>query len=182
MGRGVAIGSENRPQGVTIASDFTIKHRASPVNPLLDSLGQGIPRLGGAGEFGVADGEAEQVRDFQSVEHGPAWWPSRVAHVAMPVLAGATDADWAAVLCRVGNHYNLWAAGHAPPLAEDVEFDLTKAAGEGDLLWGRNSLVTEENDGVSIKGPLDFAERRIVQGPGQIDATNLSAEYRQLSG
>ena len=55
-----------------------------------------------------------------------------------------------AVLCRVGNHYNLWAAGHAPPLAEDVEFDLTKAAGEGDLLWGRNSLVTEENDGVSI--------------------------------
>ena len=75
------------------------------------------------------------------------------------------------------NHYNLWAAGHAPSLAEDVEFDLTKAAGEGDLLWGRNSLVPEEDDGVSIKGPLDLAERCLVKGPGQIDATNLGAEY-----
>jgi len=62
-------------------------------------------------------------------------------------------------------------------LAEDVEFDLTKAAGEGNLLWGRNSLVAEEDDGVSIKGPLYLAERRIVQRPGQIDATNLGAEY-----
>ena len=124
-----------------------IKHRAAPVNPLFDWLGQGIPCLGGAGEFGVAEGKAEQVGDFQSVEHGPAWRPSCVAHVAMPVLAGATDADW------TGRPLSRWkplrslGRRDAPPLAEDVEFDLTKAAGEGDLLWGRNSLVTEENDG-----------------------------------
>jgi hypothetical protein len=94
----------------------------------------------------------------------------------MPVLAGATDTDWPAVLCCVGNHYNFWAAGHAPALAEDVEFDLTKATGEGDLLWGRNSLVAEEDDGMRIKGPLDLTERRIVKGPGQIDASDLGAE------
>jgi hypothetical protein len=81
-----------------------IKYRASPVDPLFDWLGQGVPCLGGAGEFGVIEGKAEQVGDFQSLEHGPAWRPSRVAQVAMPILAGATDADWAAVLCCVGNH------------------------------------------------------------------------------
>ena len=143
-----------------------IKHRASPVDPLFDWLGQGVPCLGGAAEFGVTEGKAEQVGDFQSVEHGPAWRSSSVAHVAMPILAGATHADRAAVLCCVGNHYNLWAAGHAPPLAKNVEFDLTKAAGEGNLLWGRNSLVAEEDDRVSMKGPLDLAERCLVKGPG----------------
>jgi hypothetical protein len=59
-------------------------------------------------------------------------------------------------------------------LAEDVEFDLTKAAGEGNLLWGRNSLVAEEDDRVSMKGPLDLAERCLVKGPSQIDATDLA--------
>src|SRR6478752_5255224 len=93
-----------------------IKYCASPVDPLFDWPGQGIPRLGGAGELGVAESKAEKVGDFESVEHGPARRPSSVAHVAMPVLAGATNADWAAVLCSVGNHYNLWAARHAPPL------------------------------------------------------------------
>src|ERR1700733_3650407 len=154
-----------------------IEYSASPVDPLLDWLGQGIPRRRGAGEFGVPEGKAEQGGDFESVEHGPAWRSSSVAHVAMPILAGATHADRATVLCCVGNHYNLRAAGHAPTLAKDVEFDITKAAGEGDLLWWCNSLVAEEYDRVSIKGLLDRGEGRLVKGVGQIDATDLGADH-----
>ena len=43
-----------------------IKYCASPVDTLLDWLGQGIPRLGDAGELGVAESKAEQVGDFGS--------------------------------------------------------------------------------------------------------------------
>jgi hypothetical protein len=54
----------------------------------------------------------------------------------VPVLASASDADRAAILGNIGNHDDLGAARHAPALAEDVEFDLTEAAGKGNLLGG----------------------------------------------
>ena len=112
----------------------------------------------------------------QRVEHRPARRPRRVAHVAVPVLAGAADADRPAVLGHVGDDDDLRAAGHAPALAENVEFDLAEAAGEGDLLRGRDSLVAEEDDAMLVIGALDRGEGRIVERPGQIDAADLGAE------
>ncbi len=75
-----------------------VEHRAAPVDALPKTLGQGIPGRRGAGEFGVAQRQTEQVGDFERVEHGPARRPCRVAHVAVPILAGAADADRVAVL------------------------------------------------------------------------------------
>jgi hypothetical protein len=46
-----------------------VEHRASPVDPPSDQLGQGIAHRGGACEFGIAQGQAEQIRDFERVQH-----------------------------------------------------------------------------------------------------------------
>src|SRR5260370_11646073 len=94
----------------------------------------------------------------------------------MPVLAGAAHADRTAVLGGVGNDDDLRAARHAPPFAEDVELDLAKMAGEGNLLWGRDVLIAEEDHAVIIVGPLDRGECLVVDGSGQIDTADLGAE------
>src|SRR5258707_9196395 len=94
----------------------------------------------------------------------------------MPVLAGAAHADRTAVLGGVGNDNDLRAARHAPSFAEDVELDLAKTAGEGNLSWGRDVLIAEEDDAVIIVGPLDRSERLVVDGSGQIDTADLGAE------
>src|ERR1700731_1410977 len=75
----------------------------------------------------------------------------------MPVLAGAAHADRTAVLGGVGNDDDIRAARHGPWSAEDVELDLAKTAGEGNLLWGRDVLIAEEDHAVIIVGPLDAA-------------------------
>ena len=82
----------------------------------------------------------------------------------------------AAVLGDVGDHDDLRAARHAPPFAEDVEFDLAEAAGEGDLLRRRDPLAAKEDDTMRVVGPLDRGERGVVQRAGQIDAADLGAE------
>src|ERR1700745_4222132 len=94
----------------------------------------------------------------------------------MPVLAGAAHADRTAVLGHVGYDDDLWAARHAPSFAEDVELDLAKTVGEGDLLRGRDVLIAEEDHAVVIVGPLDRGERLVVDGFGQIDTADLGAE------
>ena len=101
-----------------------------------------------------------------------------VAHIAVPVLASATDADRSAVLGDVGYHDNLGASRHAPALTEDVEFDVTEATRESDLLWRRDVLVTEEDDAVIAIGPLDRGERCIVEGFSQIDTADLGTQRR----
>src|SRR5205823_13741062 len=65
---------------------------------------------------------------------------------------------------------------NAPPVAEDVEFDLAKAAGKGNLLRRRDVLVTKEDDAVSVVGLLDRGERGIVKRSGEIDAADFGAE------
>ena len=94
----------------------------------------------------------------------------------MPVLAGAADTDRPAVLGGIGHHDDLGAARHAPSFAEDVEFDLAEATGEGDLLGRCELLVAKEDHTMLIEGPIDRGERRIIEGLGQIDAANLGAE------
>src|SRR6266403_3525210 len=81
-----------------------------------------------------------------------------------------------AALCNVGDNHDLRAARHAPAFAGDVEFDLAKAAGEGNLLWWRNVLVAKENDAVLVVGPLDRGERGIVERSGEIGAADLGAQ------
>ena len=58
----------------------------------------------------------------------------------MPVLAGAAHANRIAILGYIGDHHDLRTARYAPSFAEDVELDLAKTVGEGDLLRGRGRL------------------------------------------
>src|ERR1700730_6467909 len=92
----------------------------------------------------------------------------------MPVLAGAAHADRTAVLGGVGNDDDIRAARHGPWSAEDVELDLAKTAGEGNLLWGRDVLIVEEDYAVIIVGPLDRGECLVADGSGQIDTADLA--------
>src|SRR5713101_190158 len=93
----------------------------------------------------------------------------------MPVLTGAAHADRTAVLGHIGYDDDLRTARHTPSFAEDVELDLAKAAGEGNLLWGRDVLIAEEDHAVIIVGPLDRGECLVVDGSGQIDTADLGA-------
>src|SRR6266851_2507125 len=94
----------------------------------------------------------------------------------MPVLTGAAHADRTALLGHVGYDDDLRAARHALSFAEDVELDLAKTAGEGDLFRGRDVLIAEEDHAVIVIGPLDRGKRAIVDGWGQIDTADLGAE------
>src|SRR3984893_7265800 len=94
----------------------------------------------------------------------------------MPVLAGAAHPDRTAVLGHVGYDDDLRAVRHTPSFAEDVELDLAKTAGEGDVLRGRDVLIAEEDHAVVIVGPLDRGERLVVDGSGQIDTADLGGE------
>src|SRR5439155_14093711 len=123
---------------------------AAPLESLAQRLGQGIPGRGGAGKFGIPQAQTEQVRDFERIEHRPAWRPRCVAHIAVPVFASAADPDRLAAFGDVGDHDDLRAARYAPPFAEDVEFDLAKAAREGDLLWRCDALATKEDDAILV--------------------------------
>src|SRR5271170_2099794 len=94
----------------------------------------------------------------------------------MPILAGAAHADRTTVLSHVGHDDNLRAARHAPSFSKDVELDLAKTAGEGNLLRGRDVLIAEEDHAVIIVGPLDRSKRLIVDGSGQIHTADLRTE------
>src|SRR5262249_12475415 len=78
-----------------------VKHRAAPAEVPPHALRQGIPCRGGAGECGIAQRQAKQFGDFQRIKHRPARRPRDIAHVAMPVLAGAARADRTAVLGHI---------------------------------------------------------------------------------
>src|ERR1700730_11352656 len=100
----------------------------------------------------------------------------------MPVLAGAAHTDRTALLGHVEYNDDLWAARHAPSFAEDVELDLAKTVGEGDLLRGRDVLIVEEDHAVIIVGSLDRGECLVVDGSCQIDTADLGAERGGGSG
>jgi hypothetical protein len=94
----------------------------------------------------------------------------------VPILAGPAYPDRVPVLGDVGHHDDLRAARDAPPLAEDIEFDLAEAAGEGDLLRRRDALVAKEDHAVFVVGALDRGECGIVERLRQIDAADFGAE------
>jgi hypothetical protein len=104
-----------RRKGALAADE--VEDRAA-IDPPFSGSGKRVPRRLGAGEFGVAERQAVQIGDFMRIEHRAARRPSRVAHVAVPVLAGAAHADRLAVLGDVRHDDDLRAARHAPALAE----------------------------------------------------------------
>src|SRR5579862_6191243 len=114
--------------------------------------------------------------DLDRVEHRAARWPRGIAHVAVPVLAGAADADRTIVLGDIGDDDDFGAARHTPALAEDVEFDFAEPPREGDLLAWREVLVAKEDHAVSVEGILDRAKGGVVERGGQIDALDFRAK------
>src|SRR5579863_4340470 len=112
------------------------------------------------------------------IEHRATRWARGVAHVAVPVLAGTAHSDWLAVLRDVRDDDDLGVARHAPALAEDVEVDLAKAAGEGNLLRRGNALVAEKNHSMFVIGSLDHGENVVAERLGKIDTADLGAERR----
>jgi hypothetical protein len=83
----------------------------------------------------------------------------------VPVLASATYANWSAILCDVGHYDDFGTTGNAPSLSEDVEFDLAKTAGKGDLLGRGDVLIAEEDDTMIVVGPLDRARPGLFAAP-----------------
>src|SRR5438445_3457418 len=154
-----------------------IKHRPPSLEGALHRIRQGIPGRRGTGELGVSQRKPVQLGDLDGVQDGPARWSRRVAHVAVPVLAGTADAGRSTAFRDVGQDDDLGVAGHAPPLTEDVEFDLAEAARERHLLRGRDRLPTEEDDAVFVVGAFDRGERGVVERPGEIHPGDLRAEH-----
>src|SRR5262249_21857979 len=59
-----------------------------------------------------------------------------------------------------------------------MDVQLTEEPAEGLLLRGREVLVAEEDHAVVDQGRMDLLEGRLVQGSGEIDATDLGAGLR----
>src|SRR5262249_26776409 len=117
-----------------------------------------------------------QRRDFVGVEHRAAWWASRVAHVAVPVLAGAAHANRFSVIGDVGQDDDLRAAGHTPALAEDVELYLAEAPGEHNLLPGGDPLIAEKDDAIFVVRLVNYSEYIVVRRLRKIDAADFRAQ------
>src|SRR6185295_12994693 len=56
-----------------------------------------------------------------------------------------------------------------------VDFDITEAAGEGELLGGRDVLVTDHNDAASVERRLDLGEGSLIERHCQIETGDLCA-------
>ena len=164
-----------RGQGPLASAE--IEHGSPSLQASLHRIRQGVPGRSGTGELGVSQREPVQLGDLDGVQDGPAWWSRGVAHVAVPVLAGAADAGRPAALGDVGQDDDLGVTGHAPAFSEDVEFDLAEAARERDLLGGRDRLPTEEDDAVFVVGAFDRGERGVVELPREINLGDLRAEH-----
>jgi hypothetical protein len=59
--------------------------------------------------------------------------------------------------------------------------DRPEAAREGEMLFGRQLLVMQEDNEI-VQRPLDLRERRVRQRLGEVDATDVGAERRPPSG
>src|SRR5262249_17008848 len=115
-------------------------------------------------------------RDFMRVEHRAARRARGVAHVAVPVLAGALDADLLAVLQYVRDDDDLWAARHTPALAENIKGNVAKTLGEGDLLRRGNLLTAEKDHAVLVEGALDHRKDIVAERLGQVHSADFGAQ------
>ena len=93
----------------------------------------------------------------------------------MPVLAGATRSDRFTVLGDVGKFVDLRMVGETIFGTMVVELDLAEAAGEGELLGGRDALVTDHNDAASVERRLDLGEGSLIERCCQIETGDLCA-------
>src|ERR1700734_460379 len=106
-----------------------------------------------------------QVGYFDRVQHRSTWRTSGVAHVAVPVLSGATNTDRAGVLGDIGHDDDLRTTRDAPTLAENVELDFAETAREVDLLRRGDVLAAKEENPVLVIGTLDDGEIRVAERP-----------------
>src|ERR1700738_1914406 len=97
----------------------------------------------------------------------------------MPALAGAAHADRTALLGHVGYDDDLWAARHAPSFAEDVELDLAKTVGEGDLLRGIAANVSSSTGPAKLT-PRISAPSAAPVGTISIDIGGSPVGYRAI--
>ena len=59
---------------------------------------------------------------------------------------------------------------------ERVDADLPEPAAEGEMLFGRDVLVAEEDDLAVHQRVVDGGHGRVVERPGEIDAANFGAD------
>ena len=57
----------------------------------------------------------------------------------------------------------------------EAELDVAEAAGEGELLCGRDALVTDHNDTAPVERGLDLGEGSLIERRCQIEAGDLGA-------
>src|SRR5690242_15340933 len=91
------------------------------------------------------------------------------------ILPGTTHSHRTTSVGNVRNDDNFRVARHAPALTKYIQFNVTEAAGECDLLWWSETLIAEEDDAVGVIGLFNLGKGRVVQGVGQIDPTDFGA-------
>ena len=117
-----------------------------------------------------------QYRHLQRVKHGRAGGHRGVAHVGVPLAAGAFHADLLALVVEdIGKLVDIRRSVDAKDLRIVVLLDRAKAGGERNLLVSGQVLVPEEDDAVLIERLLDLVECRIIDRLRNVDATDLCA-------
>ena len=154
--------------GVAAAIEhLAVMHRRHPVQHPAQRLGQGFVCRVHIGEQRVAAAFGQGV-DAQDGAHRRLL----VARdIRMPILAIG--------VARIGvgvDDHRLRQAGQRGGGGVDVQF--AEAATEGELLLGADVLIAEEDHQMIHQRLMDHIETGIVQRPGQIDATDFSADPR----
>ena len=95
----------------------------------------------------------------------------------MPVAAGVIDADVAVPVHDIGDDQDL-GVFRMEILVEDVNLEISEAPTEGDVPNLVDGLVPEQQHGMVVPGPLDGAERRVVEVLRKVDAVHFGSERR----
>src|SRR5580692_5832985 len=114
---------------------------AQALQGCLEAVGQSVISRVHAGEQRIAAG----LRDLTGIKHRAQRRYLIVAVVGMPAIADI--ALLLRLLAHLGDHRMT---GHC--YEEAIYVDRAKALGEPDMLLGRQSLITEEDDAVFAKG------------------------------
>ena len=90
----------------------------------------------------------------------------------MPELSGIAQPNGLTVLDDVGDDEDLRMIGQQK-LLEHVNLQRAETAAEGDLLLGRDALVTEHQQSVIEMGTMDTSEIDVVQRLGQVQTDDF---------
>ncbi|MOA39018.1 hypothetical protein D3C78_1607640 [compost metagenome] len=93
----------------------------------------------------------------------------------MPELAGIPEADRLTVLDDVGDDEDFRMAGEQE-LLEHVDLQLAEQSTEGDLLLGRDVLVTEHQQAVVQMRKVEVGEIFRIERAGQIQPDDFRTQ------